>query len=239
MARLILVKANDVQKAPELPSLAAFAADRGLEEFSEAEQQERFRGVRSGHRRRLAAPNGSSDLLRRIAVRTTASQLGSRRRSQRGSRRPSCPPSGIWSTGSTALAPLVHVERRRLRAEGRADPRLTAPVRAVDRRALAATWRCRKVQLVPSRDKRKGHRSVSRTAGYPPTGFDERRLRRLMGDCCGSETPGGSHGLGMGRRATSPAIAARSSIRVAEIDRLNKQQTWVCWGMSHGGAYAP
>ena len=41
-ARLILVEADEVQDAPALPSLAAFAAERGLEDFSEAEQQLAF-----------------------------------------------------------------------------------------------------------------------------------------------------------------------------------------------------
>jgi integrase len=41
-ARLILVETEDAQEAPGLPSLAAFAAERGLEGFSEAEQQVAF-----------------------------------------------------------------------------------------------------------------------------------------------------------------------------------------------------
>src|ERR1035438_5504937 len=41
-ARLILVEADDVQETPGLPSLVAFAAERGLEDFSEAEQQAAF-----------------------------------------------------------------------------------------------------------------------------------------------------------------------------------------------------
>ena len=41
-ARLILVEAEEIQEAPGLPSLAAFAAERGLEDFSEAEQQAAF-----------------------------------------------------------------------------------------------------------------------------------------------------------------------------------------------------
>src|SRR5438309_6267526 len=41
-ARLILVEAKEIQEAPGLPSLAAFAAERGLDDFSEAEQQAAF-----------------------------------------------------------------------------------------------------------------------------------------------------------------------------------------------------
>ena len=41
-ARLILVEADKIEAAPGLPSLAAFAAERGLEDFSEAEQQAAF-----------------------------------------------------------------------------------------------------------------------------------------------------------------------------------------------------
>jgi len=41
-ARLILVEADNVGEAPGLPSLAAFAAERGLEDFSEREQQQAF-----------------------------------------------------------------------------------------------------------------------------------------------------------------------------------------------------
>src|SRR5450631_2689736 len=41
-ARLMLVRADEVQEAPGLPSLAAFAEERGLEEFSEREQQAAF-----------------------------------------------------------------------------------------------------------------------------------------------------------------------------------------------------
>jgi hypothetical protein len=41
-ARLILVEADDVQEASGLPSLAAFAAERGLEDYSEVEQQAAF-----------------------------------------------------------------------------------------------------------------------------------------------------------------------------------------------------
>ena len=41
-ARLILVEAEEIQESPGLPSLAAFAAERGLEDFSEAEQQAAF-----------------------------------------------------------------------------------------------------------------------------------------------------------------------------------------------------
>ncbi len=41
-ARLVLIDANEVQETPGLPSLAAFAAERGLEDFSEAEQQAAF-----------------------------------------------------------------------------------------------------------------------------------------------------------------------------------------------------
>src|SRR5664280_1516750 len=36
-ARLILVESGDVKETPGLPSLAAFAAERGLEDFAEAE----------------------------------------------------------------------------------------------------------------------------------------------------------------------------------------------------------
>ena len=41
-ARLVMIDADQVEDAPALPSLAAFAAERGLEDFSEAEQQEAF-----------------------------------------------------------------------------------------------------------------------------------------------------------------------------------------------------
>jgi hypothetical protein len=41
-ARLILVEADEVQEAPGLPSLAAFAGERGLEGFPEREQQAAF-----------------------------------------------------------------------------------------------------------------------------------------------------------------------------------------------------
>ena len=41
-ARLMLVKADDVQEETGLPSLAAFAEERGLEDFSEREQQAAF-----------------------------------------------------------------------------------------------------------------------------------------------------------------------------------------------------
>ena len=41
-ARLMLVKADEVREAPGLPSLAAFAEERGLEDFSEREQQAAF-----------------------------------------------------------------------------------------------------------------------------------------------------------------------------------------------------
>src|ERR1035438_4570675 len=41
-ARLVLIDAGEVQEAPGLPSLAAFAEERGLEDFSEAEQQAAF-----------------------------------------------------------------------------------------------------------------------------------------------------------------------------------------------------
>ena len=41
-ARLMLVKSDEVREAPGLPSLAAFAEERGLEDFSEREQQVAF-----------------------------------------------------------------------------------------------------------------------------------------------------------------------------------------------------
>jgi hypothetical protein len=41
-ARLVLIDADEVHETPGLPSLAAFAAERGLEDFSEAEQQTAF-----------------------------------------------------------------------------------------------------------------------------------------------------------------------------------------------------
>ena len=41
-ARLVLIDTERVQDTPALPSLAAFAAERGLEDFSEAEQQLAF-----------------------------------------------------------------------------------------------------------------------------------------------------------------------------------------------------
>ena len=41
-ARLILVEADKIEEVPRLPSLAAFAAERGLEDFSETEQQAAF-----------------------------------------------------------------------------------------------------------------------------------------------------------------------------------------------------
>ncbi len=41
-ARLVLFDAQRIEEAPGLPSLAAFAAERGLEDFSEAEQQLAF-----------------------------------------------------------------------------------------------------------------------------------------------------------------------------------------------------
>jgi integrase len=41
-ARLVLIDAGEVQETPGLPSLAAFAEERGLEDFSEREQQAAF-----------------------------------------------------------------------------------------------------------------------------------------------------------------------------------------------------
>jgi hypothetical protein len=41
-ARLILVEADDVQEAPGLPGLGGLAAERGLEDFSEVNQQAAF-----------------------------------------------------------------------------------------------------------------------------------------------------------------------------------------------------
>ena len=41
-ARLVLIDAGEVQETPGLPSLAAFAEERGLEDFSEREQQTAF-----------------------------------------------------------------------------------------------------------------------------------------------------------------------------------------------------
>src|SRR5947209_1875530 len=50
-ARLVLLDAERVEDVPALPSLAAFAAERGLEDFTEAEQQLAFVEARSEERR--------------------------------------------------------------------------------------------------------------------------------------------------------------------------------------------
>ena len=62
-ARLVLIDIDEVEEAANLPTLAEFAADRGMEDFSEAEQQEAFLeafgaaagGAKQSRRARLVA----------------------------------------------------------------------------------------------------------------------------------------------------------------------------------------
>jgi hypothetical protein len=134
-ARLILVEAEEIQEAPGLPSLAVFAAERGLEDFSEAEQQAAFveaygpgtdveRKSRRARliRRQLEALQWLERLVAQIRVPKTAWPPGSRHRSPRGSRKRSCAPLPDLVAESTASAPGGGPRSRRRRAQGCAHP---------------------------------------------------------------------------------------------------------------------
>ena len=127
-ARLILFEADEVPEAPGLPSLAAFAAERGLEDFSEARAAGGVRrGVRSGHRRRTKVAPRSPDpppargaalaraaWSRRSRVRTTASRAWFAPAIADAAREgASCAPLRTWSHAH---------QRRRRRAGGRRSP---------------------------------------------------------------------------------------------------------------------